>query len=51
MVSSIQVHPEERFARSGDATGVCPDLYMTKPVDIPQFLANVHRLTGGERLR
>jgi CheY-like chemotaxis protein len=44
MVSSVQEAPAERFARSEDPSKVCPDVYMTKPLDIPKFLATVRSL-------
>ena len=44
MVSSIQQHPEASFPTAGDAGMIMPDAYMTKPLDIPLFLANVRRL-------
>jgi DNA-binding response OmpR family regulator len=44
MVSSIQAHPAERFARSEDASMVCPDVYLTKPLDMKKFLETVRSL-------
>lgn len=44
MVSSIQEHPAERFARSDDASMVCPEVYMTKPLDMKKFLETVRSL-------
>ena len=39
MVSSIQDDPLSRFpAASGQVDMIIPDFYMTKPVDIPEFL-------------
>jgi CheY-like chemotaxis protein len=38
MVSSIEEHPAERFARSVDPTKVGPDVYLTKPLDVQRFL-------------
>ena len=46
MVSSIPLPPQERFFGSGEVAGLCPDSYMTKPIDIPQFLEQVRRLLG-----
>ncbi len=44
MVSSVQLHPAERFAGSEDASRVCPDVYMTKPLDISKFLDTLRSL-------
>jgi len=44
MVSSIQAHPAERFARSADAAMVCPEVYLTKPLDMNKFLETVRSL-------
>jgi CheY-like chemotaxis protein len=44
MVSSIEAHPAERFARSEDASKVCPDVYLTKPLDVARFLTTVRSL-------
>jgi CheY-like chemotaxis protein len=46
MVSSVQEDPAERFARSEDPSKVCPDIYMTKPLDIAKFLETVRSLVG-----
>jgi CheY-like chemotaxis protein len=44
MVSSIPQAPQDRFASSAEVTGLCPDSYLTKPIDIPEFLERVRRL-------
>jgi len=44
MVSSIQEHPAERFARSAEASMVCPEVYLTKPLDMKKFLETVGSL-------
>ena len=44
MVSSIPQAPQDRFAGSDGVTGLCPDSYLSKPIDIPEFLARVRRL-------
>jgi CheY-like chemotaxis protein len=44
MVSSIEEHPAERFARSGDPAMVGPDIYFTKPLDIKRFVDTVRLL-------
>ena len=47
MVSSVQETPDERFAMSGEGDMVRPDMYLTKPLDIPKFLATMEKVTGG----
>lgn len=44
MVSSIQETPDEVFSRATEVDMVRPDRYLTKPLDIPRFLATVRRL-------
>jgi CheY-like chemotaxis protein len=46
MVSSIQTHPADRFARSDSPEMALPDSYMVKPVNIPAFLEAVRTLLG-----
>ncbi len=46
MVSSIPVDPATRFSRAGEVDMVTPDAYLTKPLDIPAFLARVRALLG-----
>ena len=46
MVSSIELDPATRFSRAVEAPMIQPDLYQTKPLDIPRFLANVASLLG-----
>ena len=46
MVSSIPVDPAERFSRAGEVDMITPDAYLTKPLDIPVFLAQVQALLG-----
>jgi CheY-like chemotaxis protein len=46
MVSSIQNPPQAAFPTAGEAAMITPDVYMTKPLDIPAFLANVRRLVA-----
>lgn len=44
MVSSIQENPEERFLKAEYEAGmVRPDFYLTKPLDVPRFLATVEK--------
>jgi two-component system, OmpR family, alkaline phosphatase synthesis response regulator PhoP len=44
MVSSIEQHPAERFARSSDPSMVGPDVYMTKPLDVKAFVETIRSL-------
>jgi CheY-like chemotaxis protein len=44
MVSSIETQPAERFARSGDAAMITPDVYLTKPLNVRGFLETVSSL-------
>jgi len=44
MVSSIEEHPAERFARSSDPSMVGPDVYMTKPLEINGFVETIRSL-------
>ncbi len=44
MVSSLEEHPAERFARSSDPTRVGPDVYLTKPLDVQRFVGVVRFL-------
>jgi CheY-like chemotaxis protein len=46
MVSSVPVDPATRFSRAGEVDMITPDAYLTKPLDIPAFLARVHALLG-----
>ena len=47
MVSSIPTDPAARFCRATEAGMVTPDDYLTKPLDIPEFLARVRAFVGG----
>jgi CheY-like chemotaxis protein len=44
MVSSIEEHPAERFARSTDPSMVGPDVYLTKPLDVKGFVEIIRSL-------
>ncbi len=44
MVSSIQVDPTTLFSRATEVELITPDAYLTKPLDIPQFLEEVRAL-------
>lgn len=46
MVSSIELDPATRFSRALEAPMIQPDVYLTKPLDIPRFLASVASLLG-----
>ncbi len=41
MVSSVELDPATLFGWMGDAGRITPDAYMTKPLDVPAFLAKV----------
>lgn len=43
MVSSIESSPDELFPRSEELGAIRPDVYMTKPLNIPAFLENVRK--------
>jgi CheY-like chemotaxis protein len=46
MVSSITLDPATRFSQAGEMEMVTPDDYLTKPLDVPEFLAKVRDLVG-----
>ena len=46
MVSSIELDPATRFSRAVEAPMIQPDVYQTKPLDIPRFRENVAALVG-----
>jgi CheY-like chemotaxis protein len=46
MVSSIPLDPPTRFHMAGEVEAITPNRYMTKPIDIPRFLAHVRELLG-----
>jgi CheY-like chemotaxis protein len=46
MVSAIPVDPSTRFSRSEEMAMVTPNVYMTKPLDVPRFLSEVASLLG-----
>jgi CheY-like chemotaxis protein len=43
MVSSIQESPDRLFPMAGEVDMIRPDFYVTKPLDIPAFLATVQK--------
>jgi CheY-like chemotaxis protein len=46
MVSSIAMDPAARFRSAEEVEMITPAAYLTKPLDIPQFLAEVEWLLG-----
>jgi CheY-like chemotaxis protein len=44
MVSSIAQPPQEAFPAAAETAMITPDDYLTKPLDIPEFLEHVRRL-------
>jgi CheY-like chemotaxis protein len=46
MVSSIPLDPATRFSSAGELPMVTPNVYLTKPLDIPRFLAEIGALLG-----
>lgn len=46
MVSSIEADPATRFSTSEEAPLITPDVYLTKPLDVPRFLREVGALLG-----
>lgn len=46
MISSIPIDPAVRFAMAGDVDMITPNAYLTKPVDVPEFLRQVRALLG-----
>jgi twitching motility two-component system response regulator PilH len=51
MVSSIEFGPDARFAMAPEAPLITPNAYLTKPLDIGRFLAEVGTLLGEARPR
>ncbi|MDW8131418.1 MAG: response regulator [Bryobacterales bacterium] len=43
MVSSIQESPDQLFPTATEVAMIRPDYYVTKPLDVPAFLATVER--------
>ncbi len=46
MVSSIPMGPATRFKTAGEVDMITPNVYLTKPLDIPCFLSEVRGLLG-----
>lgn len=48
MVSSVAIAPGSRFLRAADAGMILPNCYMTKPLDLKEFIDQVHKLIGNK---
>jgi len=46
MISSIEESPDERFPMSAEVDMIRPDRYLTKPLDIPEFLRLLEKAVG-----
>jgi len=46
MVSSIRETPDELYPRASEVDMIRPDRYLTKPLDVPTFLAVVRKTLG-----
>lgn len=46
MVSSVQETPDELYPRASETDMIRPDRYLTKPLDVPTFLALVRKTLG-----
>ncbi|HTP31391.1 MAG TPA: hypothetical protein VMJ75_04405, partial [Candidatus Acidoferrales bacterium] len=46
MVSSIAESPDERFPMSAEVEMIRPDRYLTKPLNIPEFLRLLDQTVG-----
>ena len=44
MASSVEADPTSLFGWVGDTSPITPDAYLTKPLDIPEFLRRVREL-------
>jgi len=44
MASSVEVDPASLFGWIGDTSAITPNAYLTKPLDVPQFLERVRGL-------
>jgi CheY-like chemotaxis protein len=49
MVSSIEESPDERFPMSAEVEMIRPDRYLTKPLDIPEFLRLLEKAVGAAK--
>jgi len=46
MISSIAESPDERFPMSAEVEMIRPDRYLTKPLDVPEFLRLLETAVG-----
>ena len=49
MISSIGESPDQRFPMSAEVEMIRPDRYLTKPLDIPEFLRLLEKAVGAAR--
>jgi CheY-like chemotaxis protein len=49
MISSIAQSPDERFPMSAEVEMIRPDGYVTKPLDIPEFLRILEKAVGATK--
>ena len=49
MISSIEESPDERFPMSAEVEMIRPDRYLTKPLDIPEFLRLLEKAVGATK--
>lgn len=49
MVSSFPLDPATRFSHSEQVELVTPNLYLTKPLDLPRFISEIRALLGEPR--
>ncbi len=48
MVSSVETDPASLFGWIGDTSVITPDAYLTKPLDISEFLKRIRNLLEGK---
>jgi two-component system, OmpR family, alkaline phosphatase synthesis response regulator PhoP len=51
MVSSIPLDPATRFRTAGEVDMVTPNVYLTKPLEIPRFIEEIRALLGEGQTR
>jgi len=51
MVSSIPLDPATRFRSAGEVDMVTPNVYLTKPLEIPRFIEEIRGLLGEGQTR
>jgi CheY-like chemotaxis protein len=49
MISSIEESPDDRFPMSAEVEMIRPDRYLTKPLDIPEFLRLLEQAVGATK--